>query len=202
MIKNENAIRYCSLGKKIVITAFFTLNVSIMIVDGLPDKSLLGSRFLKSVAQYQAWSMLYQPWAMFAPNPMNTTAFVEAQVEFTDGTFDTWQIPRPQNAKGWQRLVADRYRILGQETLLPNTNELVWFDFSKFVTNQVQLKEKEGKNRTVKNLSFHRKFSRVIPPPQGPLIPHGQLSTSFESEPVFAYQPNLETQRYEANNSN
>lgn len=174
-----------------------------MFVDGFPDRSALGDRIMNFLAQYQAWSMLYQPWAMFAPNPMNTNAFVEAELQFQDGTTEKWPLLRQLLLSNPRRvLVGDRYRILAQETLLPNSNELVWFDVSKYIARQVIEKESLGKNRTIKKIVFNRYSNVVVPPPQAPLIPHGTLSSSYQSEFVFYYIPTEENTSYAAKNNN
>lgn len=191
------------LLKKLIIIIFFSINITIMFVDGFPDRSALGDRIMNFLAQYQAWSMLYQPWAMFAPNPMNTNAFVEAELQFQDGTTEKWPLLRQLLLSNPRRvLVGDRYRILAQETLLPNSNELVWFDVSKYIARQVIEKESLGKNRTIKKIVFNRYSNVVVPPPQAPLIPHGTLSSSYQSEFVFYYIPTEENTSYAAKNNN
>ncbi|MGZ3771186.1 MAG: hypothetical protein ACXVCP_01825 [Bdellovibrio sp.] len=195
--------RTTQVTKKFIIICFFTLNISIMIVDGLPDRSALGGKFINLVAQYQAWAMLYQPWAMFAPNPMNTNAYVNAELQFEDGTTQEWPLLRQRLLQNPRRiLVGDRYRIFSQETLLPNRNELAWFDISKYIARQVAQQEKEGQKRTLKQIIFKRFYNTVIPPPKGIFIPHGTFSSFYQSEPVFYYLPTtLEKVTYEAKNS-
>lgn len=187
--------------KKSIITAFVLLNVSIMIVDGLPDQSTLGARFMQLVERYQALTMLYQPWAMFAPNPMNTTAFIEADLTFADGSTSTWKLPRPVNSSGLRKfLTADRYRIYGQETLLPGQNDLAWFDLARYITRQQMAKSPEG-SPAITSIVFKRFSSRIQPPEEGRLIPHGTLSTRFEVEEVFKYTPTYKEVRHEASNN-
>lgn len=187
--------------KKSLITTFVLLNISIMIIEGLPDQSALGARFMKLVGKYQSLTMFYQPWAMFAPNPMNTTAFIEADLTFSDGTTDTWRLPRPVNSSGMRKfLTADRYRIYGQETLVPGQNDLAWFDLARYITRQ-QIKNSSEGSPTVTSIIFKRFSSRIQPPKEGQLIPHGTLSTRFEVEEVFKYTPAYKEVRHEANNN-
>lgn len=201
MTPKEKMIFAFNQSKKVLIMTFFTLNVGIMVVDGLPDQSKLGERFMSLVKRYQALVMLYQPWAMFAPNPMNTNAFIEADLKFEDGSSGVWKMPRPLLITGPRKvLTGDRYRLLGQETLLPNQNELVWFDVSRFVTREVMQAERTGKNRILKEISFKRYQSRVIPPPEAPMIPHGTLSSKYDIETIFVYTPTFERIRHEATN--
>ncbi|WII72372.1 hypothetical protein QJS83_00640 [Bdellovibrio sp. 22V] len=186
---------------KIVIFLFFSANVGIMVADGLPDRSALGTKYIKLIARYQAFGMLYQPWSMFAPNPMNTNAHIEAVIYFDDGSHDIWKMPRQRNTEGLRKLlVADRYRLMGQETLLPNQNELVWFDLSKYILKQTALKEAKEKKRVVKNIVFNRFHSQIAPPTDSNFIPHGRLSSSYKAEPVFFFTPTAQQVRHEANN--
>lgn len=192
---------WCAV-KKTIIIIFFSLNVGIMIVGALPDRSAIGAQFINLVSRYQAWTMLYQPWSMFAPNPMNTNAYVNAEIQFNDGTIEEWPLLRQRLLKNPRRvLVGDRYRIFSQKTLVPNRNELVWFDISKYIAHQVAQRESEGKKRSIKQILFKRYSNVIKPPPEAPLIPHGTLSTSYNVEPVFYYQPTTEKVSYEAKNT-
>lgn len=202
MNRKEKILFFLHQIKKTIILTFFTLNVGIMVVDGLPDQSKLGESFMKAVQPYQALTMLYQPWAMFAPNPMNTNAFIEADLTFEDGSAGTWKMPRPLLITGPRKvLTADRYRLLGQETLLPNQNEAVWFDVSRFITREVMANERSGKNRILKTITFKRFSSRIVPPPEAPLIPHGTLSSNYDVETIFVYTPTFERALHEAKNN-
>ncbi len=178
---------------KIAIFIFFSLNVSIMFIDGFPDRSAFGAKYMRFIARYQALSMLYQPWSMFAPNPMNTNAFVEADIYYTDGSKENWPFPKQTSFDGLKRtLVGDRYRIFGQETLVPNENELIWMDVGKYITKQITERENISNKRIVKEIIFKRYYNKIIPPPEGDFRPHGTFSTFYNAEPVFQYQPELE----------
>ncbi|WP_295904101.1 hypothetical protein [uncultured Bdellovibrio sp.] len=201
-LRTDKCRRIFGIFQKTIIIMFFLVNVGIMITDGLPDRSALGARFIKLISRYQAFGMLYQPWSMFAPNPMNTNAFIQAELHFEDGTVEQWPLPRQTLMTGMRRvLVGDRYRLFGQETLLPNQNELAWFDISKYITRQIALRELDGHHRALKQIIFNRYSSVVRPPPEAPLIPHGTLSTYYKMDPVFYYVPTVEKVRYEAKNS-
>lgn len=188
--------------KKVVIVLFVSVNAAIMFIDGFPDKSALGRTFLQKVAPYQGLVMLYQPWSMFAPNPLDTNAFIEADLEFTDGSVDQWQMPRPLNLTGIRKfLISDRYRIFGQESLLPNQNEQVWFDVSKYVTRITMEKEKNTRQRTLRRIVFKRLHSQIKPLAAETFIPHGQLSKSHNIDYVFYYTPVFKEERHEAKNN-
>ncbi|KHD87071.1 MAG: hypothetical protein OM95_16560 [Bdellovibrio sp. ArHS] len=192
----------CDVITKALILTFFFVNVGIMWADGFPDRSALGGAFIKSIERYQALAMLYQPWSMFAPNPMNTNAYVEADITFEDGSTTIWKMPRPSIINGARKiLTADRYRIVGQETLLPNQNDLVWFDISKYVLREIAQTEAKGAGRVVSKIVFSR-FSNQVPPlEKGIFIPHGNKSTEFLKESVFYFTPTTQKVRYEAKNT-
>lgn len=59
LLDNEKLRCISTFTRKTIIIAFFPLNVGIKIIDGLPDRSAIGTRFINLVPQYQAWSMLY-----------------------------------------------------------------------------------------------------------------------------------------------
>lgn len=59
LLDNEKLRCISTFTKKTIKTAFFPLNVGIKIIDGLPDRSAIGTRFINLVPQYQDWSVLY-----------------------------------------------------------------------------------------------------------------------------------------------
>lgn|GEM_PF-1256373 len=185
--------------KTFVIAAFICVNLGIMACEGLPDQSVLGARFVKLIARYEALSMLYQPWSMFAPNPMNANVYIDAEITFTDGSKESWRFPSQSTMNGWRKiLVGDRYRILGQETLLPNRNERVWADVSQYVLRQIAQREEQGQQRTVQAIVFNRHSNYINFSSSTPLRPHGVASTSYDTQAVYYFLPTPEKGRYEA----
>lgn len=206
LFNKKNILSYFQILKRAAIYIFILVNLSIMYIDGLPDKSHLGKAFTEfaPIARYQAFAMIYQPWSMFAPNPMNSNAFLQAEITFKDGSKRFWEFPRQTLMTGLRRvLVGDRYRLYAQESLKPGDVELMWQDASKFVARLITFEEEAaGTFRTIEKITFYRFSNTVLPPPEAPFIPHGQLSQSYEIDPVYHYSPTINQVTYDHKVSN
>ncbi|AHI06657.1 hypothetical protein BDW_10785 [Bdellovibrio bacteriovorus W] len=205
-IDKNDLLKAWRITQKTAICIFIGVNLAIMYIDGLPDKTPLGKNFtdLPIVARYQAFAMIYQPWSMFAPNPMNSNAFLQAEVLFKDGSKRIWDFPRQNLMSGARRvLVGDRYRLYGQESLKPGSVELMWQDVSKYITRQVLIDEEaQSTFREVEKITFFRFSNTITPPPAAPFIPHGQLSQNYQIDPVFYYIPTVSQVNYDYKNNN
>jgi hypothetical protein len=183
--------------QKSIIVLFVAVNATMMVFSALPDRSVLGDRILDSVARYQIFFGLEQSWSMFAPNPANMNSWVDAEIEFTDGSKEKWTFPRPSQISETERILGgERYRKYAQENLVPMERSEVWFDLSRFVARDVASIEEKGRHRIVKEVEFF-KHSNFIESPDKVFIPHGELSKNFESEAVFNFKPDQKV-RYEA----
>lgn len=202
----KSIFRSFQLIKKISIYTFIIVNLAIMYIDGLPDKSPLGKLFTEftPIARYQAFAMIYQPWSMFAPNPMNSNAFLQAEVLFKDGSKRAWEFPRQNLMTGLRRvLVGDRYRLYAQESLKPGEVELMWQDASKFVARLITFEEEAaGTLRTIEKITFYRFSNTILPPPEAPFIPHGQISQKYDINQVYDFIPTINQVTYDYKNNN
>jgi hypothetical protein len=52
----------------------------------------------------------WQYWNMFSPNPANVDAWLDAEVEFADGTQMVYKYPRMQDLSVFERYFKERYR--------------------------------------------------------------------------------------------
>ncbi|QDK38780.1 hypothetical protein [Bdellovibrio sp. NC01] len=186
--------------KFVAISLFITLNVVLMATASLPDRSAVGDNILNVLWRYQTFFALDQMWSMFAPNPANVNAYLDAEITFKDGSKERWTFPRPSRMPSWEKLLGgERFRKYSQENLVPMEKSEVWFDMSRFVAREVVNLENQGKHREIKELQFYRHFN-IVKPPQEKFIPHGQMSTEYQTEAVFHFIP-TEPQKvkYEAN---
>lgn len=175
--------------QKSAIVLFVVLNVVMMVTAALPNRSLLGSKVLSVFSYYQSFLGLQQSWNMFAPVPSSQNSYVEASIEFTDGSRERWTLPRPSlMTAGDKFLLGERYRKYSQEHLRPQKKYQVWMDLGKFTTKEVRLIESQGLKRDIKHIEFFH-YSNFIPHPDTEFIPHGTLSKKFKEVSVLVYKP-------------
>ncbi len=59
---------------------------------------------------YMASTGLWQWWDMFAPNPASIDAWMDAEIQYEDGTTSIYQYPRIYDLPIWQKYFKERYR--------------------------------------------------------------------------------------------
>ena len=194
LIKIFQKIKYA------LICSFLAVNIVLIVTASLPDRSAVGDNILDVLAPYQTFFALDQMWSMFAPNPASVNAYLDAEVTFKDGSKEHWTFPRPSKMPSLEKLLGgERFRKYSQENLVPMEKPEVWFDMSRFVANEIQQIENSARHREVADLQFYRHYNFVAPPKEK-FIPHGQMSTQYETEAVFHYKPSdKEKVTYEAN---
>ena len=178
-----------SLLKKTLVSAFIFLNVSIIVLDSLPDKSVVAQKYLALVNHYQTAIGLDQAWSMFAPIPGGVNSYIDAEITFKDGSKEKWTFPRPSQIKDMDKFLAgERYRKYAQENLIPMERSEVWFDLSHYVAREVNRIEESGRKRTLVDIQFF-KHTNLVQAPSKVFVPHGQLATKYETQAVFNYRP-------------
>ncbi|XGC80057.1 hypothetical protein ACES2L_12040 [Bdellovibrio bacteriovorus] len=188
--------------KKILISMFIALHVTVMVTAGLPDKSAVGKRILKSIAWYQIFFGLDQTWSMFAPNPSAVNSYLDATITFKDGTTEKWTFPRSSHMSSWDRFTSgERMRKYQQENLRPLERQDLWFDLSRFLEREItKLEQQGGRGRILESVQFFRHHN-IVKPPTEVFIEHGKPSSNYQTESVFKYQA-ADGVRHEAKNNN
>lgn len=185
---------------KILVSIFITIHITLMVTSGLPDKSAVGKRILKSLEWYQVFFGLDQTWSMFAPNPSAVNSYLDATITFKDGSTEKWTFPRSSHMSSWDRFTSgERMRKYQQENLRPMERQDLWFDLSRFLEREVTKLEQQGRGRVVDEIQFYRHFN-VVKPPTEVFVEHGTPSTNYQTEEVFKYKA-TEGVRYEVKNN-
>jgi hypothetical protein len=194
-------LRFLDRIKTLGISVFIAFNLMMIVTASLPDRSELGRLILRTFGSYLEVVGLEQPWSMFAPNPMSLNSYVEVEISFKDGSKEKWSFPRPTIMKGAEKILGgDRYRKFSQEYLMPEKNEDIWFDVSRYVTRQIYKLEANGKKRMIERLQFYRYYSWVEDPTKS-FVLHGEKSPDYRKEGVFYFIP-ANKAKYEVTNNN
>lgn len=185
--------------RKSLISGFIFLNLLVMVMSSLPDKSAVTQKIMQPVYRYQRFFGLNQAWRMFAPNPSRANSYLEATLNFTDGSSEKWTFPRASQMSEWDRFISgERFRKYQQEHLRPLQKPELWKDLAEFLVRETGKVEKQGQKRTLERVVFNRS-SNVILAPSKEWIPHGQKSTNYKTEEVYSYVVN-ERSMYETKN--
>lgn len=173
-----------SRAKKILITSFILFNFLAMIRVHLSFDNNSVRDLYKPIDPYLSFFSLYQSWNMFSPDPARTQAYISAEVEFDDGSKDTYVFPRASEMGIIQKYVnGERYRVI-TENIRNDNNSFMWHDTAKFALRK--LKEK----------NFHKVPMRVdlvrhwdeIPDAAQKFIPHLSKATSYKSYKFFTHE--------------
>lgn len=124
--------------KKIFVSGFILFNFLIMARVHLPVENEFFGRIYRPVDSYLRFFSTFQDWLMFAPNPSRTNYEMSAEVEFTDGTKDTWKFPSPSELTiVGKYLYGERYRKFVSEGVRKNENSFMWKDTAKFALRKI-----------------------------------------------------------------
>jgi hypothetical protein len=175
--------------QKFLIVGFILVHGFIMIGGSLPDPSVAMNRALGFISPYTFFIGFHQGWSMFAPHPGGLNSYVDATVEYTDGSLGFWNYPRPSQMGAVDKsLVGEKYRKLGQEKLLPWQNYELWNDLSHYAIRDL-MKTQPGKK--VANIQFYR-HTNVVKAPEKFFVSHGQPATTYSLESIFQYKQPVE----------
>jgi hypothetical protein len=131
--------------------------VAIIFLGNMPDVGLLGS--LRSITQpIRSATGLNQNWRVYSP-PRDISAYVEARVDYSDGTASVYSIPdRP----GIGTLVDYRWQKY-MEVIRPDAGEPYWPAFAEYVANRARAEGRDPVHVTV-----IRRWADTLPPGPGP----------------------------------
>ena len=78
---------------------------------------------------------------MFAPNPNRTNVYLSAEVEFADGSRETYVFPKPREFSFSQKYAyGERLRKYLTEGVRKDENSWMWPDTAKFVLREMKEK--------------------------------------------------------------
>ncbi len=124
--------------KKFFISAFIIFNFLIMVRVHLPLNVRFFSSLYAPVDTYLKFFSTFQDWFMFAPNPSRTNYEISAEIEFTDGTRDSWFFPKASELSiAGKYLYGERYRKFVSEGVRKDENSFMWKDTARFALRKM-----------------------------------------------------------------
>ena len=124
--------------QKILISAFIIFNFLSMVRVHLPLDTKFFSNAYRPVDSYLRFFSIFQDWFMFAPNPSRTNYNLTAEVEFIDGTRETWDFPRASDLNILGKYAyGERFRKFVSEGVRKDENRFLWKDTARFALRKI-----------------------------------------------------------------
>lgn len=120
-------------------------------------------QFLKksNLHYYLTSTGFWQYWDMFAPNPSNLDVWVDAEVEYEDGTQDIQPYPRMYELPIPVKYVKERYRKFLERAHLEE-NQWMWPTFAQ----RLALEAYERTGKMPERVRLRRHWRKILPPDQ------------------------------------
>jgi hypothetical protein len=173
-----------SRTKKILISAFIVFNFLTMIRVHMPLQREFVSALYKPIDSYLSFFSLYQTWSMFSPNPARTNVHLTAEVEFDDGSTDTYNFPDASNMSLAEKYTSgERYRVV-TEAIRKDANRFLWADASKFALRKLK---DSNFNKIPMKVHLYRHWN-IIPDMDKQFIPHLTKTKSYSKYKFYTHE--------------
>jgi hypothetical protein len=138
-------------------SAALIVTVAVIVLGNMPDVGLMGS--LRAATQpIRSATGINQNWRVYSP-PRALSAYVEAHVDYSDGTTSVYPIPgRP----GIGTFIDYRWQKY-MEVIRPDSGAPFWPAFAKYVADRARA---EGRDPV--RVTLIRRWAETDPPGPGP----------------------------------
>jgi hypothetical protein len=144
--------------------------------------------FVQWIRPYMHWSGLWQSWDMFAPNPVNINAHLEAKITFQDGTQSTWKFPRMDQMGYFERYLKERYRKWSSDRVRLDSYSATWKNTAQYIARIY-----DGSSGPPKKIQLIRYWAEIPPPQPNSIVqPHPKVPPHNNSYTFFTYFPSKE----------
>ena len=128
-----------SIWKKVIISVFIVFNFLVMMRIHLPQSNSVIRKIYQPVDTYLTFFSIYQDWMMFAPDPGKINTYITAEVEFYDGSKDTYKFSRGRDLTiGQKYLYGEKYRKFLTEAFDHHDKSFLWEDVAKFALRKMK----------------------------------------------------------------
>lgn len=147
--------------KRVGANLFIIFVLMTMVRTHLPMDSKLLETIYRPVDALESSFGTNQTWFMFSPNPSRMDAYVIGEVEYEDGSKDTFDFHKGIGMSMLNKyLYGEKYRKFAAENLRSDKKKFLWEDASKFVL------------RKLKNRNDYKLPKKVILTRYWDIIPH------------------------------
>jgi len=146
-----------SVAGQVLINIGLIFTVVAIIVGNMPDSGL--------TAALGKWTQpmlnvtgLQQDWGVFSPPP-TTSAYVDARIDYSDGTFSVYSIPSRRGLAEYSDYRWQKY----EESIGPDDGEAQWATYAQYLANRARADGRDPVRATL-----IRRWSDTLPPGAGP----------------------------------
>lgn len=147
-----------------------------------PFNFRIRDEFVQWISPYMLWSGLWQSWDMFAPNPVNINAHLEADIKFRDGSQTTWKFPRMDQMGYFDRYMNERFRKWSSDRVRLDSYSTTWENTAQYIARIHQ----NDLNPPIE-IKLKRCWDEIAPPVQNTIYqphpkeyPHKQRFTFYK----------------------
>jgi hypothetical protein len=159
--------------QRLVVSVWIVLNVAVILLWVFP----FGTPLRQFIAPYLSVTGLRQNWSLFAPDPMSTNSYVDAEVVMENGDVRVWGFPQLQSMGFQERYGKARYRKF-TGWLYRDEYSYAWRDTARYIARQF-------KDSAVPPQSVHllRHWSRIPP-----INARHEAESEWRNAVFFVYQ--------------
>lgn len=117
-----------SIGRWIL-SAALAVHIASVVIGVWP----VSARARRLVRPYLQFTGLWQRWQMFAPNPVRTNTYFEAELRMADGSTKVWAFPRMEGLDLWAKFREERSRKWAAELVRRNARPAIWQVTARYV---------------------------------------------------------------------
>jgi hypothetical protein len=169
----------------VLVSCFILLNFLAMIRVHVPLNYKFFQTIYRPVDAYLSYFSLYQDWMMFAPNPGRLNVFITAEVEFDDGTKDTYVFPRSSELSlGEKYVYGEKFRKIVSEGIRRDSHQFLWPGTAKFALRK--LKERNS-FKVPMRVDLYRHWNEV-PSIEERFLTHFEKQNRYDSYRFYSYE--------------
>ena len=178
--------------RRLSLNLFVIFHLSVLFVCGMPGTFPLKEKAAQFLRPYALRMGLWQSWDMFAPEPLTLNAYLEAEVEFSDGSTRIWTFPRVSEMGVIDKMINERYRKWAVDNIRLDKHSLFWADTARYVARKTNTVPGNPPQKV-----FLWRYWHPIEAPQRKYVPAGYRARAgqFQKYKFFSYRVTAEDVR-------
>jgi hypothetical protein len=122
---------------------------------------------------------------MFAKNPSRTNSYLTADIEFIDGSVETYKFPNSKDLNHFEKYkFGERYRKIISEGIVSTNKKFLWKDAARFSIRKM----KETQFTRIPKRVFLKKHTFEIPGWKEQFLPHNSRNKTYQSTIFYTHE--------------
>lgn len=175
-----------SFFKKFAANLFILFTLMTMVKVHLPMDRKFFQVIYEPITFLERSIGTHQRWFMFAPNPSRTDTYVIGEVEYEDGSKDTFDFHKGIGMSLFDKYrFGERYRKYAAEHLSKESKDFLWEDAARFTVRK--LKEKNN-YKLPRKVTLTRYWDRM-PNWDQKFFKHSEFRKQYQSLTFYSKEP-------------